>query len=300
MCTEEEKKNKALDELIDSIKLQSPKPGEKYSGEKSFMRLMTRIANDRPQTDIFQRRTNRYRIWLVAATVALLIAMGGWLHMIMINSDSSFIVTANNSGIVKQVPLPDGTVIKLNNRSKLIYPKKFSGKLREVFLEGEAYFDVAHNAKKPFVVSTGDLKIRVLGTKFTVNATLMSPLITATLLEGSIDVSDNSEHKLMKPNQQLTYDVNTRKMSLIDLNNAEKEVRWIENVWILSNTPLLDICQRLEQQFGVKFIIVNDKLIDKSFTGEFQTNESLDSILKTMQITTSFEYERKGKNIIIK
>ena len=64
--------------------------------------------------------------------------------------------------------------------------------------------------------------------------------------------------------------------------------------------PLLDICQRLEQQFNIKIIIMNDELIGKSFTGEFYTNESLESILKTMQISTPFEYEYKGKNIILK
>lgn len=299
MRTEEQKKNKRLDELIDSIELRSPHPGEEHSAEKSFTRLMARISANANPSDVFRRRANHYRIWLAAATVALLIAMGGWLQMAL-ESDPTFVVTANNSGIVQEVPLPDGTIIQLNNRSKLIYPEQFTGDLREVFLEGEAYFDVAHNKKKPFVVSTGELKIRVLGTKFTVNAISMNSQITTTLLEGSIDVSDSIEHKLMKPNQQLTYDINTRKMSLVDLANAEKEVRWTKNLWVLSDTPLLTICQRLEQQFGVKFIVVNDALIEKSFTGEFQTSEPLDSILKTMQITTSFKYERKGDNIILK
>lgn len=299
MRTEEQKKNKRLDELIDSIELRSPHPKEEHSAEKSFTRLMARISANANPSDVFRRRANHYRIWLAAATVALLIAMGGWLQMAL-ESDPTFVVTANNSGIVQEVPLPDGTIIQLNNRSKLIYPEQFMGDLREVFLEGEAYFDVAHNKKKPFVVSTGELKIRVLGTKFTVNAISMNSQITTILLEGSIDVSDSIEHKLMKPNQQLTYDINTRKMSLVDLANTEKEVRWTQNVWVLSDTPLLTICQRLEQQFGVKFIVVNDELIEKSFTGEFQTSEPLDSILKTIQITTPFKYERKGDNIILK
>lgn len=299
MCTEEQQKNKCLDELIDSIELQSPHPSGEYSAEKSFARLMKRISLNEAPADIFRHRANRYRIWLAAATVALLIAMGGWLQMVF-KSVPMLVVTANNSGKVQEVPLPDGTIIKLNNRSKLIYPEQFTGDLREVFLEGEAYFDVAHNKKKPFVVSIGELKIRVLGTKFTVNAVSMNSQITTTLLEGSVDVSDNIKHKLMKPNQQLTYDINSRKMSLVDLANVEKEVRWTQNIWVLSDTPLLTICQRLEQQFGVKFIIVNDELIEKSFTGEFQTSEPLDSILRTMQITTSFKYERKGENIIIK
>lgn len=169
-----------------------------------------------------------------------------------------------------------------------------------MFLEGEAYFDVKHDKKHPFIVRAGELKIRVLGTKFTVNASSQSPQITATLLEGSIEVSNEKRQMLMKPSQQLRYDVNSGNMLLTELNNASREIRWIQNVWVLSETPLLDICQRLEHLFNVKIIIMNDELIGKSFTGEFYTNESLESILKTMQTSTPFKYERKGKNIILK
>ena len=136
--------------------------------------------------------------------------------------------------------------------------------------------------------------------KFTVNASSQSPQITATLLEGSIEVSNEKKQMLMKPSQQLKYDVNSGNMLLTELNNAIREIRWTQNVWVLSDTPLLDICQRLEQLFNVKFIIMNDELIGKSFTGEFYTNEPLESILKIMQISTPFKYERKGKNIILK
>lgn len=298
MRIEKEKTNE-MDELIAGIELRSPGPSKEHSAEKSFSRLMTRIQTDNNSIDIFRRRNNQYRIWLAAATVALLIAMSGWLYM-MLDTDPSFIIKTNNSGIVQKVPLPDGTMIQLNNHSKLIYPERFSGDSREIFLEGEAYFDVKHDKKHPFIVRAGELKIRVLGTKFTVNASSQSPQITATLLEGSIEVSNEKKQMLMKPSQQLKYDVNSGNMLLTELNNAGREIRWTQNVWVLSETPLLDICQRLEQLFNVKIIIMNDELIGKSFTGEFYTNESLESILKTMQISTSFKYERKGKNIILK
>lgn len=298
MRTEKEETMK-MDELINSIELRSPSPGKDHSAEKSFSRLMTRIQTDNNSIDIFRRRTHQYRVWLAAATVALLIAMSGWLYM-MLDSDPSFIIKSNNSGIVQNVPLPDGTVIQLNNHSKLIYPERFAGDSREVFLEGEAYFNVKHDKKHPFIVRAGELKIRVLGTKFTVNASSQSPQITATLLEGSIEVSNEKRQMLMKPSQQLRYDVNSGNMLLTELSNASREIRWTQNVWVLSETPLLDICQRMEHLFNVKIIIMNDELIGKSFTGEFYTNESLESISKTMQTSTPFKYERKGKNIILK
>ena len=299
MRVEKQKETIDLDKLIDNITLQSPNPSKEHSAENSFSRLMARIQADSNSIDIFRRKASQYRVWLAAAPGGPIIVMSGWLYM-MLDTDPSFIVTANNSGIVQHVILPDGSNIKLNNRSKLIYPEHFSKDSREVFLEGEAYFDVAHDKRHPFIVRAGELNIKVLGTKFTVNASSQMPQITATLLEGSIDVADKKKHILMKPNQQLTYNVGSGKMLLTEVTNASRETRWTENIWVLSNTPLLDICQRLEQQFNVKFIIMNDELIGKSFTGEFYTNESLDSILKTMQMSTPFKYEKKEGNIIIK
>lgn len=237
---------------------------------------------------------------MAAATVAMLIAMSGWLYNIVSDSEPAFIVASNNTGIVQKVTLPDGTIINLNTCSRLTYPESFSGKSREVFLDGEAYFDVAHDKRHPFIVRAGELKIRVLGTKFNVNASTLVPQITATLIEGSIEAVTGKKNILMKPNQQLKYDTSSGRVSLTELTNASREIRWTQNVWVLSDTPLLDICQRLEQQFNIKIIIMNDELIGKSFTGEFYTNESLESILKTMQISTPFEYEYKGKNIILK
>lgn len=299
MYAEEPKEKSKMDRLLDSIELQSPYPSKEHSAEKSFSRLRVRILTENNSIEIFRHRAQHYRIWLVAATVALLFAMSGWLYM-MFEADPTFIVKSNHTGIVQDVILPDGTMIKLNNRSKLIYPESFSGDLREVFLEGEAYFEVAHNKERPFVVRAGELKIKVLGTAFAVNATSAMPQITATLLEGSIDVSDDRGHKLMKPNQRLTYHVGSGKMLLSDINNAKREIRWTQNVWVLTDTSLLEICQRLERQFNVKFIIMNDNLIGKSFTGEFYTSESLESILKIMQISTSFTYEQRGNNIILR
>lgn len=300
MRIKEEEETDKLDELIDGIELHSPRPPKEHSAEKSFSRLMARIQPDNNSIDIFRQRANRYRIWMAAATVAMLIAMSGWLYNIVSDSEPAFIVASNNTGIVQKVTLPDGTVINLNTCSRLTYPESFSGKSREVFLDGEAYFDVAHDKRHPFIVRAGELKIRVLGTKFNVNASTLVPQITATLIEGSIEAVTGKKNILMKPNQQLKYDTSSGRVSLTELTNASREIRWTQNVWVLSDTPLLDICQRLEQQFNIKIIIMNDELIGKSFTGEFYTNESLESILKTMQISTPFEYEYKGKNIILK
>ena len=251
MRIRKEEETDKLDELIDGIELHSPRPPKEHSAEKSFSRLMARIQPDNNSIDIFRQRANRYRIWMAAATVAMLIAMSGWLYNIVSDSEPAFIVASNNTGIVQKVTLPDGTIINLNTCSRLTYPESFSGKSREVFLDGEAYFDVAHDKRHPFIVRAGELKIRVLGTKFNVNASTLVPQITATLIEGSIEAVTGKKNILMKPNQQLKYDTSSGRVSLTELTNASREIRWTQNVWVLSDTPLLDICQRLEQQFNI-------------------------------------------------
>lgn len=291
--------NNGIDKLVDGIKVRSALPSDEHTAEKSFERLMTRIANDRVSA-AFMRRIRRYRIAMAVASVALVFTLGGLLYTYIYKEAPAMLVACNHTGEVQRVTLADGTVIMLNNRSKLTYPEAFDGERREVFLDGEAYFDVAHDKKHPFVVRAGNLDIKVLGTKFTVDAAIYEPHITAMLIEGSIDVSDPNQHVLMKPNQKLVYNTKNGAMELAEVEDAEREARWTDNVWVLTNTPLLEVCHQLEHQFNVKFIIVNEELIGKSFTGEFGVDESLESVLRTLQITTPFSYQRKCNNIIIK
>lgn len=295
---EDASRQERADELISAIYVHSPDPDSAHSAEKSFSKLMARIQSDNT-LHLFERRTRRYGAWLAVASVALLLSIGGWIYS-SLGASPELIVKSNYMGVVQDVQLVDGTTVKLNHRSRIIYPERFSAHCREVFLEGEAYFDVAHNDDLPFIVHAGNLKIKVLGTKFSINASATLPQITALLLEGSIEVSSEKEQLLMKPNQLLTYDVSSEKMQLESLSHAKQQIDWTQNVWRLSGTSLLDICERLESLFDVTFIIMDSSLIDKSFTGEFYTNESLESILKTMQISTSFTYERRGKHVLLR
>lgn len=296
---ENDKETGWCDALMDHIVVRSAEPDEAHSAEKSLSRLMRRIRADHASVELFRRRIAGYRIWLAAAMVALVVSIGGWWYAAH-DAEPLYLVATNHAEVVKDITLPDGTTIKLNCYSRLVYPEKFSGQTREIFLDGEAYFDVAHDKKHPFIVRAGELNIRVLGTKFTVNAYPQNPQIVATLLEGSIKVSDKEQQMQMTPNQQLLYSVNDGSMRITELEDAKRAMRWTENVWVISNTPLLDICLRLERQFNVKFIIMNDDLKNKLFTGEFYASDSLESILKTMQISTPFEFEKEGNNIVIK
>ena len=210
----------------------------------------------------------------------------------------------DNEGLLSDIrlTLADGTQLTLNRGAQLIYPEKFAGRTREIFLSGEAYFDVAHDKKHPFIVRAGDLKIKVLGTKFNIEAYPDSETITTTLLEGSVEVESRLSRECIRmvPSQQLSYDIQSGEMKLSTISDSKEPVRWKDNVWVLHQTPFTQVCHRLEQMFNVKIVIMNDKFIGKKFTGEFRFGDSLESILEVIRITTPFTYEREEDTIILK
>ena len=261
--------------LFTRIQVKSPCADERYSAGNSFTRLMTRIHAD---------AVNKARLaTALRPAPEMLIRNNAWEK-------------------VENLTLADGTQLTLNRGAQLIYPEKFAGRTREIFLSGEAYFDVAHDKKHPFIVRAGDLKIKVLGTKFNIEAYPDSETITTTLLEGSVEVESRLSRECIRmvPSQQLSYDIQSGEMKLSTISDSKEPVRWKDNVWVLHQTPFTQVCHRLEQMFNVKIVIMNDKFIGKKFTGEFRFGDSLESILEVIRITTPFTYEREEDTIILK
>ena len=296
------KHTKDTDSLLSQIKVESPRPDAYYSAENSLARLMSRIHADSQKTLCPVRNYIRpYRIWLAAASLAIVLLSAGWLSTAL-RPAPEMLIRSNAWEKVASLTLADGTQLTLNRGAQLIYPARFDGKTREIFLSGEAYFDVAHDRKHPFVVRVGDLSIKVLGTKFNIEAYPDSEIITTTLLEGSVEVESqlNNQRIRMVPDQQLASDTQSGEMKLSNLSDPQERIRWKDNVWVLHQTPFTHVCQRLEQMFNIKIVIMNDALIHKNFTGEFRFGDSLESILEVIRITTPFTYEREEGTLILK
>lgn len=288
--------------LLTRLRIESPAPETGHRADEALDRLMNRIhAEQTPIVPLRSDRSRKYRIWLAAASTVVVFLASGWMASAL-RPDPEMLVRSNTWEKVNSLTLADGTQLTLNRGAQLIYPERFTGRQREIFLSGEAYFEVAHDASHPFIVRAGDLKIKVLGTKFNVEAYPDSETITTTLIEGSVEVESQLSHRSMRmvPNQQLAYDTRSGEMQLSMLEESEETVRWTDNVWILHQTPFSEVCKRLERMFNVKIVILNDTLVDKSFTGEFRYGDSLESILEVIRITTPFDYERSGNTLILK
>ena len=143
-----------------------------------------------------QAKLLRMHRWMrYAAVIAVILLMGGgagyWFYHN--GADQQLMVAVANEGIVKEVVLPDGTRVWLNNLATLKYPREFSEKERNVYLEGEAYFEVTKNRHKPFTVQSDAMRVRVLGTTFNFKSDKNCRVAEATLIEGEIEVKGNKE-----------------------------------------------------------------------------------------------------------
>jgi len=240
-----------------------------------------------------------------AAVLILLLAIGFIMHSLFQKQQPQYTKIETASGQQSTLTLNDGTIVRLNQNSKLIYPKSFNQHTRNVTLQGEAYFEVAHNAKKPFLVNVGCYTVKVLGTKFNVNAYSGDICSYTSLKEGKVQIVDNKEgHKVLselKPGTQLGYNRNTGNYAVksIDINAI---ANWRLNQIVIRNQKLGTVAEMLSSKYGYT-IDVNNCKIEKLMYNITIEKEPLDEILSDIQCVTPqvhyyIDHERKW--VIIK
>lgn len=198
-----------------------------------------------------------------------------------------------------QLVLQDGTEVWLNAKSKLIYPSQFTGKERKVVVEGEAFFNVAKNSEKPFIVSSQDVDMKVLGTQFNVYCYPEAGYIQTSLLEGSVRVffqDKESEGITLKPDQQVTVTGGKMVVEPISLND---HFLWREGIYAFDNEPLINILKKMELYYDVKIMVKDTSLFNDTYTGKFRQRDSLDDVFRVLQQIRKFKVEKdKDKNIV--
>ncbi|MBN1397721.1 MAG: FecR domain-containing protein [Bacteroidetes bacterium] len=195
--------------------------------------------------------------------------------------------------------LLDGTRITLNAGSKLMYPVHFGEESREVHLEGEAYFEITHSDKTPFVVYAGNVKAIDLGTKFNVKAFPNENNVIVSLEEGKVEVSlkkidTMKENAVLLPAQQLIYD-KEEESSSIDEFDILKTTGWKDNILIFDDEPLSAVLVSLERHYGVKFEVADESLIEKPIKADFR-NESFWTVVKVIEKATGLKYTISKEN----
>ena len=302
--------------------------------EKAFERHLNRmgdagvvIPNDElyatlpVKQSLFNRKAGP--VFWIAAFLAFGFMAALWLKTPAINSttaavikNSGEIVTRNGSKT--NLLLPDGTRVWLNAGSKLNYDTSYGMTIREVTLSGEAFFDVIKNPSKPFIIHTGKINIKVLGTAFNVKSYPGDKTIETSLIRGSIEVTFNdysSKKIILKPNQKLVVmneeikiaepkhpgiSIPGSQVAIDHLNHFGSdsiitETAWVQNKLIFQDESFENIGRQLERWYGVSIIFEKQELKETHLTGSFK-NETIRQALDALKLTASFNYKINNIN----
>jgi transmembrane sensor len=199
----------------------------------------------------------------------------------------------------KQVRLPDGSIVILNRKSTLSFIAGFSGQNREVTLKGEGYFDIKHDARRPFIVHTGKIKTTVLGTAFNIKAYDQDQGVIVSVTRGKVMVQDEEKTLgVLVPNQQIVFN-KVQNNAVLAKVQARQVIEWQEKDLFFDDVTMLDAAEILSKRFNVQISFANENVRSCRFTATFLKGEKLDEIL---QIITSFnhaEYKLKSGEILI-
>ena len=240
-----------------------------------------------------------------AAAITLLIAVTFGVYQF--NKPAENFIVSTSYGERKQIDLPDGSVVILNSLSSVSYPENIlKGGTREIELCGEAYFDVAKDMQRTFIVKTSGIEIKVLGTKFNISAYENDESITTDLYEGSVSLSpvtDNSfseDNPLrLKPGEQAVYNRQSDKIE-ISTNDNKNSNAWISGSISFDNIPLKTILKILEREKNITFRISDEVDKELKITARFTNNETIEEILKQLSKPGGFTFEKNENIYIIK
>lgn len=188
------------------------------------------------------------------------------------------------------ITLSDGTKLWLNSGSRAIYPVAFNKKYREIFIEGEAYLEVAGNASQPFYVKTEKIEVKVLGTKFNVSAYPDDTQASVVLVEGSVEAVAGKKNFEIKPNQVFKLEKQTGETSLRNTNVMEY-ISWKDG-WLLCNKePIGEIAVKLSRYYNIAIEVSDDKVKQLTLSGKLDFKNTCEDVLNTIVLTAPVKYE---------
>jgi ferric-dicitrate binding protein FerR (iron transport regulator) len=199
-----------------------------------------------------------------------------------------------------QVILSDGTKVWLNADSWMKYPVAFTGKERSVEITGEVFFDVAPDAKHPFIVTVNDMQIKVLGTQFNVNAYSDEASVNTTLSEGSIQVrSATGDSLIAAPGEQVQLNPSGR-LNLIKHVDLDEVLSWKRGLFVFHQAELTEIMKSLSRWYDVRVEYLNGYRSENHYTGIIRRQANLSDALKILELTSGAHFEISNRTIVIK
>jgi ferric-dicitrate binding protein FerR (iron transport regulator) len=282
-----------LDAAVASHLIQPVKQEEQ---EKVWENICTEISAREARPSIYRI----LRKWTAAAAIIAVAILSGIYAAGKYGDSGSLPYTVETVKNGKSViTLNDGSKVWLNKGSLLVCDKEFGRKNRNVELSGEAYFEVAKDAGKPFVVRTEELDVEVIGTRFNVNAAADARTAAVTLAEGKVKVTTAECQQLtLRPGQQLLLERENGKLSVSEVN-SELFTSWKNDEIIFEQETLEEILKMMQRSFQINIRLENRQIADRKITGRFPLDEQPDRMLKILQKQVPFNYSSGRDTIFI-
>ncbi|MEN7547686.1 FecR domain-containing protein [Rapidithrix thailandica] len=254
-------------------------------------------------------RISPWQRWISYAAMLLLGLFSVWYFrsepsIVHPQKSFSYITKKAKKGTKLTIPLSDGSLVKLNADTEIRYPEDFATH-RQVYLKGEAYFEVQKDSLHPFEVITRDLNVKVLGTSFNVKAYPEETSQQVALVEGKVKVGSNPESNLKKtfteyliPTEMLTFQQEESEVAK-EIFDPMEVLSWQDNIIYFKDASFKEVIKVLERWYGVDFIIQNpQRKFYNKFNGTYQ-NKSLAQVLEGVSFALKFDYQVKHKKVII-
>lgn len=284
--------------------------------EISWQKMLARINKYQKKDPSFDKsriRDLRFSCVKYAAIIIFAIGAGWGIHEFQGKIQQSNLaekdvlyneIHVQKGGRANTILLSDGSKVILNAATTFRYPTSFNGKNRQVYLNGEAYFEVSKNSEKPFVVKLKKQEITVVGTTFNVQAYGHESYSEVTLLTGRIlleafnERGESMSRMYLKPDQKALSDNSTGSVSLQEVN-ASLSNAWINGEYKFKDEPLASIVKRLENYYNVK-IHLDDKRLEKiKYTGTFSLDQDILDVFRIIDYEKQFTFKRVKKDIFI-
>jgi len=275
---------------------------ERYSQAERLW-TMTAIGKDLPQTALGLRsfkRTRFVRSYRYAAVAAILLMFSVTAVLYKIQTPNRSVVAweiKQTRNEIAALNLPDGSSVVINRQSVMKWRKGLAGTSRDVVLAGEAFFDVKHDDHKPFVVSIGDVKIRVLGTAFNVHNRRQEGVVQTSVVRGKVMMYTAQKQIIIDAGMTGIYKRKTNELLLMKLKN-ENSLAYATHSLSFSAAPLLEVSNELSKAYEVKFVFENANVLDCRLTTEYH-NKSLPFIMDVIAESLGLSYTIKGNIVYI-
>lgn len=285
---------------------QSPENRREFLRERKIFDSMLLLGDEKAieekmQKSSIRNRSLRTEVLKIAAVVLVTLGLNFIYNFVSdrkeaVPMQSIYVPTGQRVNLT----LPDGTNVWLNARTRIHYPAVFNKNVRQVTIDGEAYFDVAKDKKRPFIVETDKCSMEVLGTKFNVEGYSGKEDFEVVLMEGSVKVASRmglGDTLILTPDKKACLQKNGK--LTVEQVDDYNPYRWKEGLICFRTESFQSIMNDMEKYYGVSIVVENKNVLKYNFTGKFRQADGIDYALRVLQKDIRFRYERDDENRVI-